>query len=59
MKRKVMSVSEEVDMLDEQDKGLGIAAVRQHCSAKQKKLKNFLSRKIKTESGEVFGKASA
>jgi hypothetical protein len=33
-----MSVSEEVEILDESDKGLGIAVVRQHRSAKWLKI---------------------
>jgi hypothetical protein len=33
MERKVTSLSEEVEVLDELDKGLGIAVVRQHYRA--------------------------
>ena len=33
MKRKVTFLSEEVEILDELDKGLGIIVVRQHYSA--------------------------
>lgn len=33
MKIKVMTLSEEVEVLDELDKGLGIAVVRQHYRA--------------------------
>ena len=33
MKRKVTSLSEEVEILDELEKGLGIVVFRQHCRA--------------------------
>jgi hypothetical protein len=35
MKGKVTSVSEEVEILNELDKGLCTAVVRQHCSARK------------------------
>jgi hypothetical protein len=57
MKRKVTSHSGEVEILDELEKGLGIAVVRQHYRA-IKLIIGFI-KTVKTESGEILGQASA